>query len=381
MRLLLSLCFASLAVFSTSAAPPIVDDWKYSFRQPANGWEKPRFDDSAWKHGSGGFGIPGTPGSRVGTHWATKNIWLRKRVNLKSIPAKPALLIHHDESTEVFINGLEVAAFTGYTTKFKVVPIDSKAIKAGANLIAVHCNQTVGGQFIDVHLVDANNVPELPQAKRGTKPFISQLITKWGERVTPKNAWTEYPRPQLQRDNWTNLNGEWDYAITSAKQEKAPKKWAGKILVPFSLESGLSGVQRLLDASEALWYRRSFTTKRDAKKRLMLNFEAVDYRCEAFVNGRSVGKHQGGNTPFSFDVTGALQNGANEFIPVLFESHFHDPTAQLTIQPHRREADPRSGKVAYQLVVGHLYRNRLKRLNAVLQVHDPHYGHFGFRRE
>ena len=76
-----------------------------------------------------------------------------------------------------------------------------------------------------------------------------------------------------------------------------------------------------------------------------------------------------------------LSTLSNEFIPVLFESDFHDPTAQLTIQPHRREADPRSGKMASQLDISHLYRTRLKPLNAILQVHDPHDRHFGFRRE
>ena len=317
MRMLLSLCLASFAWLSAPAAPPIVDEWKYTFRKPAAGWEQPGFDDSAWKKGFGGFGIPSTPGSRVGTHWATKNIWLRKTVNLQNAPSKPALLIHHDESTEVFINGQPVVSLKGYTTRFKVFPIDpakAKAIKRGANLIAVNCNQTVGGQFIDVHLIDANHVPKLPKAKRGTKPFITDLITKWGAEVTPENAWTEYPRPQMRRDHWTNLNGQWDHAITPARQKSAPKKWVGKILVPFSLESKLSGVQRLLDASEALWYRRTFQARRAVGRRLLLNFEAVDYRCEAFVNGESVGTHQGGNTPFNFDVTGALKDGKNELI-------------------------------------------------------------------
>jgi len=331
MRSLASLFLVSFAFPSATAALPIVDEWRYTFRKPAGGWEQTGFNDSAWKNGFGGFGIPSTPGSRVGTHWATKNIWLRKTVHLENVPAKPALLIHHDESTEVFINGRQVVALKGYTTRFKVVLLDpatTKAIKKGSNLIAVHCNQTVGGQFIDVHLVDANNVPKLPKAKRGTKPFITDLITKWGAEVTPENAWTEYPRPQLRRDNWMNLNGEWDFAITPARQKKAPKKWAGKILVPFSLESKLSRVQRLLDASEALWYRRKFSARPAASPRTILHFEAVDYRTAVFVNGKSipikreakvfedgVHYHLGGNTPFWVDATEALrEDGENELI-------------------------------------------------------------------
>ena len=317
MKALLPFLLASVTCLSASAALPIVDDWKYTLRNPAGNWEKADYDDSDWQTGAGGFGARSTPGARVGTSWHTKNIWLRKSVPLKTVPAKPALLIHHDEGAEVFINGMRVATFKGFTSKYGVEPIEvskRSAIKAGLNVIAVHCKQTTGGQFIDVHLVDADAVPKLPEPKRGTKPFVSELITRWGEQVTPDNAWTEYPRPQLRRDNWTNLNGQWDYAITPVKQQRPPGKWSGKILVPFSLESRLGGVQRLLDSSEALWYRREFHARRTAGRRVLLNFEAVDYRCEAFVNGTSVGKHQGGNTPFSFDISGALKDGGNELI-------------------------------------------------------------------
>jgi beta-galactosidase len=146
------------------------------------------------------------------------------------------------------------------------------------------------------------------------KPFVSELITRWGAEVTPQNAWTEYPRPQLVRDDWQNLNGHWDYAITPIVQRTPPPAWDGRILVPFSLESKLGGVQRLLDSTEALWYRRSFTSGPAEGRRTLLNFEAVDYRCEVFVNGRSVGTHQGGHTPFSFDVTESVQPGRNELV-------------------------------------------------------------------
>jgi hypothetical protein len=302
---------------SVSVGQDVVDQWRYTLRRPAEGWRKAEFDDAGWKDGFGGFGTRSTPGSRVGTTWATNSIWMRKSFELKSVPAKPALLVHHDEDCEVYINGKPVAVLKKFTTKYIVVPLAKDkhaALQTGSNVMAVHCRQTVGGQFIDVHLVDADNVPELPEPKRSTKPFMSELITKWGEEVTPENAWTEYPRPQLRRDHWSNLNGQWDYAITAIEQDQTPSEWNGKILVPYCLESKLGGVQRLLDATEALWYRRAIDAKKSDGKRLMLNFEAVDYRCEVFVNGKSVGTHVGGNTPFSFDISGAIKDGENELI-------------------------------------------------------------------
>ncbi|GAB5404129.1 MAG: hypothetical protein Aurels2KO_23600 [Aureliella sp.] len=301
---------------NSSAADDIVDSWKYTLRKPTTGWQTANFDTDGWQTSDGGFGTRDTPGARVGTVWTTNGIWLRKTFHLNSIPAKLALLIHHDEDAQVFINGQPVLKLNGFTTQYKVVELDEAAtatLRTGDNLLAIHCRQTGGGQFIDAHVVDASNVPKLPQPPRDTKPFQSELITRWGSEVNAKNAWTEYPRPQLQRDEWTNLNGRWDYQITPKSEQNIPANWQGKILVPFSLESKLGGVQRLLDATEALWYRRTFQAKRSSK-RLKLNFEAVDYRCEAFVNGTSVGKHTGGNTPFSLDITDAIRDGENELV-------------------------------------------------------------------
>ena len=210
-----------------------------------------------------------------------------------------------------------MASVTGFTSDYEAVPIDSEkqsALKVGVNVMAVHCKQTNGGQFIDVHLVDGDNLPALPKPKRSTKPFQSELITEWGAKVSAENAWTEYPRPQMQRDKWKNLNGHWDYAITPIAQTETPSAWAGKILVPYCLESKLGGVEYLLDASEALWYHRVFQASPAAETCQLLNFEAVDYRCEVFVNGKSVGTHVGGNTPFSIDITDAIRDGDNELV-------------------------------------------------------------------
>src|SRR5690606_330857 len=118
------------------------------------------------------------------------------------------------------------------------------------------------------------------------------------------------------RENWQNLNGTWQYAITADSvqldQVSWTENWAGQILVPFPLESRLGGVQRLLHPDEALWYRREFEVDRSQDRRTLLHFEAVDYRCEVFVNGKSVGRHQGGHTPFSFDITEFLQEDAEQ---------------------------------------------------------------------
>jgi len=355
---LLAVCTLPFVIGNSlaTADEPFADPaWKYTVRKPTGGWQSDKFDDRSWRTGPGGFGTPGTPGARVGTLWTTRNIWLRRTVVLKAVPKDAALYIHHDEDADVFINGKQVAALKGYITNYKVVRLDAKqraALKAGKNLVAVHCRQTGGGQFIDVHVVDANNVPKLPPAKPQTKPFQSKLITTWGEKVTPENAWTEYPRPQFVRKNWRTLNGKWDYAITpikgqrsevggrksevrgrksppltthghrpqvgptltTLKQNEKPAKWTGKILVPFCLESRLSGVQRLLNPDEALWYRRTFPAKRTAGRRTLLNFEAVDYRCRVWVNDKPVGAHVGGNTPFQLDVTAALKDGDNELL-------------------------------------------------------------------
>lgn len=145
-------------------------------------------------------------------------------------------------------------------------------------------------------------------------PFKTDLITRWGREVTPDNAWTEYPRPQMVRESWQNLNGLWEYAVTPIEQRDVPERWDGRILVPFALESRLGGVQRLLQPNEALWYRRAVEMSPATGKRTLLHFEAVDYRCEVWLNGISVGRHQGGNTPFALEITDAVRPGENTLV-------------------------------------------------------------------
>ncbi|OYP32168.1 glycoside hydrolase family 2 protein [Rhodopirellula sp. MGV] len=319
---LLSAALLSLGL--SSATPPtslyaqeISDTWKFSLERPAGDWTDTDFAAEGWKDAQAGLGSRGTPGARLGMEWTTNDVWLRKTFTLESVPARPAILIHHDEEAEIYINGELAVKVDGYTTKYELVTIpESKRslLKTGENLLAVHCHQERGGQYIDAHVVDAENVPELPPPPRVTKPYESDLITKWGEALTADDAWTEYPRPQMERASWTCLNGNWDYAITEADQNDVPSDWQGEILVPFCLESKLGGVHRLLHESEALWYHRTFNVESVSDQRTLLNFEAVDYRCEVFVNGKSVGTHIGGNTPFALDASDAIKVGENELV-------------------------------------------------------------------
>lgn len=312
--LMLGMTLASSQLCSAQDdAVQIQDQWRYQLQQPAEGWAATSFDDSNWEEGYGGFGTPGTPGARISTQWQTPSIWLRKSFELKEVPQNLALLIHHDEDATVFLNGVEIASLDGYSSDYEVVGLDQKAgeaAKVGQNLLAVHCRQTRGGQFIDAHLVDADNVPELPSPEFPIAPFKTPLVTPWGEKISDQ-PWQEYPRPMLERADWINLNGKWDYAITGDSQREVPQQWDGQILVPFSLESALSGVQKRLDPDEALWYSRSVDLEVPDGQHWLLNFEAVDYQCEVFVNGQSVGKHKGGNVPFSMDITSAAKSGKN----------------------------------------------------------------------
>jgi hypothetical protein len=129
--------------------------WKMTMAAPAAGWEKPGFDDQAWKESQSGFGAANTPGAVIGTTWTTADIWLRRTVK---IPANAAgdfkLRVHHDEDAEIYIDGVLAATLPGYTTEYELFDIAPEAlakIKAGAEIsIAVHCHQIMGGQFIDV---------------------------------------------------------------------------------------------------------------------------------------------------------------------------------------------------------------------------------------
>jgi hypothetical protein len=147
--------FALATVVATAQVEPV--EWQYSTAKPADGWQKPEFDSSGWKSGKSGFGTEGTPGAVVTTKWDTADIWLRREITLPDeTPGDLRLVVHHDEDCEIFLNGVLAAKARRPVGDYEERAISAdamKALKPGKNLIAVHCHQTVGGQYIDVGLV------------------------------------------------------------------------------------------------------------------------------------------------------------------------------------------------------------------------------------
>ncbi len=145
------------------------------------------------------------------------------------------------------------------------------------------------------------------------------LTTRWAKDAMCDNPLKEYPRPQMERDIWLNLNGMFDYAITDEKTEW-PEKFDGQIRVPFAIESCLSGVCKRITASDRLWYKKSFTLpKAFLEKRVLLHFGAVDWECKVYVNKSFIGSHTGGYCPFTFDITDALTSGENELVVWVYD--------------------------------------------------------------
>ena len=177
------------------------------------------------------------------------------------------------------------------------------------------------------------------------------IMTKWAEEVTPDNVLPEYPRPQLVRADWMNLNGVWEFELTTGitnridytdwkgcdmsvfKDVKPGKKLGREILVPFPIESALSGI---MERAEYMKYRRTFKIPDGwGGKRVRLNFDAVDWKCEVYVNGKLVGGHEGGYDAFSFDITKELKGGDNELIVSVY-----DPTDNGTQPVGKQRNEP-----------------------------------------
>lgn len=176
------------------------------------------------------------------------------------------------------------------------------------------------------------------------QPVPGHLMTRWTAEVSPQNAWRLYPRPQMTRPDWVNLNGLWDYAIGP---QKAPQPASqGQILVPYPLESALSGVKRTLKPDERLWYHRTFQVP-DAwqGKRVLLHFGAVDWETQVWVNEQVVGTHRGGYLPFWFDITEHLQPGDNQLVVAVW-----DPTDSSWIARGKQVLKP--GSIWYTGISG-----------------------------
>jgi len=159
----------------------------------------------------------------------------------------------------------------------------------------------------------------LPAAADDWQPAEARLMTRWAKDVSPDNVWAEYPRPQMVRPDWQNLNGLWQYALTARGAER-PQKWEGKIFVPFCIESALSGVGRRVNPNQWLWYQREFEANKPTDGgRLLLHFGAVDFKAIVRVNGMLVGEHKGGYDPFTFDITRAVKDGVNDLTVAVWD--------------------------------------------------------------
>lgn len=140
---------------------------------------------------------------------------------------------------------------------------------------------------------------------------MEQLKSRWTDKVDKNCPLPEYPRPQLRRERWQNLNGKYNYAILP-RTIKKPQSFQGEILVPFGVESYLSGVGKALSENENLWYERKFTVPEDWKEEhILLHFGAVDWQCRVWVNEKEAGYHVGGYAPFTFDITELIKDGEN----------------------------------------------------------------------
>lgn len=167
-------------------------------------------------------------------------------------------------------------------------------------------------------LVSLTQAPAVLAQPTSWRPVAGRITSPWAEKVNPANPLPEYPRPQLVRANWLNLNGLWDYTLLprTATGTK-PTAYAGKILVPYPLESALSGVGKTVGQDSVLWYRKELNLPAKFRKQnVVLHFGAVDWRCEVFVNGAPAGTHQGGYDPFSFDITSFLRPGARQELTI-----------------------------------------------------------------
>ncbi|MEK7254933.1 MAG: sugar-binding domain-containing protein, partial [Bacteroidota bacterium] len=155
--------------------------------------------------------------------------------------------------------------------------------------------------FLFLLLFQLNHLPAQPV----WRPAPSPLTTPWTDKVSPQSPLPEYPRPQMVRHNWVNLNGLWDFLVMDKNTDKIVRQ--GKILVPYPIESALSGVGMKLEPHHILIYKMRFGVPQDwAGERILLHFGAVDWSAEISVNKQKVGSHKGGYDPFSLDITDFL---------------------------------------------------------------------------
>lgn len=184
--------------------------------------------------------------------------------------------------------------------------------------------------FVAVHAV-----PLSAQPQGEWQPAESPLLTEWADDINPDRPLPEYPRPKMRRDHWTNLNGLWDFQISG---KRGKDDYEDQILVPYPVESALSGVKKRVGADNRVWYRRTFTVEASDEERVLLHFGASDWETHVFVNDEYVGMHQGGYDPFTFDVTEELQADGEQTLEVTV----WDPTDRGHQPVGKQTHDPRS---------------------------------------
>ena len=315
----------SISFFKAADVEPAM--WKYVTEAPASEeWMSPAYDDAAWSEGEAGFG---KSRPNVNTTWSTSDIWLRKKVEISGLTMDDLKALRFnlecDGDFEVYFNGVEASSYelTGSLIKegYAVIPAEVLQAVAESNelIIAVHANRARAQKFFDASLTaDLNKVlsPKAWEMKKGS------LTSVFAEDIDVNNVWGEYPRPQMVRKEWQSLNGIWEMQPLFRKTAGVPASdaYSMEILVPFPVESPISGVMQHYDRFA---YRRTFTVPADWKGRnLMLNFEAVDWECEVYVNGQRAGMHQGGYDNFAIDVTKYLVDGDEQELVV----KVYDPT-------------------------------------------------------
>jgi beta-galactosidase/beta-glucuronidase len=168
------------------------------------------------------------------------------------------------------------------------------------------------------------------------QPAGDRIKTKWAEEINPENPLPEYPRPQMERSEWLNLNGLWNYTIVD-KGSSVPAAFDGEILVPYPIESSLSGVQKRVGENKELWYETTFSVPSGWKRKdVVLNFGAVDWKADVWVNDIKVGSHKGGYTPFSFNITPFLEKGEQKLTVKVWDptDKGYQPRGKQVNDPH-----------------------------------------------
>ena len=221
------------------------------------------------------------------------------------------------------------------------------------------------GVLISVLTFSSNIGAENKREENSVKSNNPGLKTRWANDVSAKNVHPEYPRPQMVRKDWTNLNGLWEYAVRPVNDE-IPHQFDGNILVPFPIESLLSGVKRQVGPGNRLWYRRTFKMPHSwTQQRILLHFGAVDWETTVWVNDIKAGEHRGGYDPFTLDISHALaQSGKQEIVVAVWDpvDTGYQPRGKQVLKPGGIWYTPTTGiwQTVWLESVPYIYIKRLK---------------------